>query len=153
MSAERVRLYLMEHGIGYRTHDHPEAFTTPATAEAAHVPGREMAKVVMLMADDSLVMAVLPGHHMVDIGKARDALGADEVRLATEAEFLEVFGDCELGAEPPFGALYDVPTVVDLRLDSPTITFNAGTHTETMTMDLEDYLDVTRPRRLDLAVG
>lgn len=153
MSAERVRAYLMEHGIGYRTHDHPETFSTPATAEAAQVPGREMAKVVMLMADDDLVMAVLPGHHMVDFDKAKEALGAADVRLASEGEFLSIFGDCELGAEPPFGALYDVPTVVDLRLDSPTITFNAGTHTETMTMDLEDYLDVTRPRRLDLAMG
>lgn len=153
MSAERVRAHLMEHGIGYRTADHPETFTTPATAEATHVPGHEMAKVVMLMADGDLVMAVVPGHHMVDVDKARGELGAGDVRLASEPEFRATFGDCELGAEPPFGALYDVPTVVDLRLDSPSITFNAGSHTETMTMDLADYLEVTKPKRADLVVA
>ena len=58
-----------------------------------------------------------------------------------------------MGAEPPFGALYDVPTVVDLSLNSQRITFNAGTHDETITMDLQDYLDVTRPKRADLVIG
>ena len=150
MSAERVRKYLMEHGVDYETHTHPLAYTTSEMAEAENVSGREVAKAVMLMADDLLVMAVVPGDKMVDLEKAIEALGAESVRLAEEDEFAASFPDCDLGAEPPFGGLYNLPTLVDNGLDRPRVTFNAGTHTETITMALGDYLELTKPRRADL---
>jgi Ala-tRNA(Pro) deacylase len=153
MSAERVRNYLMEHGVRYETHSHPTAYTTSEIAEAEQVPGEQVAKVVMLRAGDRTVMAVVPGDRMVDLEKAAAELDVDEVRLAEESEFSPLFPDCEIGAEPPFGALYDVSTVVDLSLDSPQITFNAGTHQETITLGLDDYLELTNPKRIDLVIG
>ncbi len=153
MSAERLRTYLMEHGVEYDIHQHAMAYTTPEVAEAEHVSGKEMAKPVMLMADDRLVMAVVPGDRMVDLEKAGKALGAETVRLAEEEEFARSFPDCEPGAEPPFGALYDVPTLVDEALDSPRMTFNAGTHTETISMTVADYLELTNPMRASLTIG
>ena len=150
MPAERVRNYLMEHGVSYETRTHPKAYTTSEVAEAEHVAGSEMAKVVMLNTGAGLAMAVIPGDKMVDLDKAAAALEADDVRLAEETEFAGSFPDCETGAEPPFGALYEVPTLVDHGLDSPEITFPAGTHTETITMALGDYLDLTHPRQADL---
>jgi Ala-tRNA(Pro) deacylase len=153
MSAERVRGYLMEHGVPYETHAHPPAYTTSEIAEAEHVPGGSLAKVVMLMADGRLVMTVVPGDRSVDLEKAAATLGVEDVRLADEAEFSPRFPDCEVGAEPPFGGLYDVRTVVDSSLDSPRITFNAGTHEDTITIDLEDYLKLTKPMRVDVVAG
>jgi Ala-tRNA(Pro) deacylase len=140
----------MEHGVSYETHTHPVAYTTSDVAEVEHVSSKEMAKTVMLMAGDRLVMAVLPGDRMVDLEKAGRALGAERVRLAEEDEFAASFPDCEPGAQPPFGDLYDLPILVDSGLDSPKITFNAGTHTETITMGLGDYLELTNPKRADL---
>ncbi|HEX6299425.1 MAG TPA: YbaK/EbsC family protein [Acidimicrobiia bacterium] len=102
------------------------------------------------MADDRLVMAVIPGDEMVDLEKAERALGAGSLRLAEEDEFAASFPDCEPGAEPPFGALYEVPTLVDHGLDSPRITFNAGTHADPITMALDDHRDLTKPKRADL---
>lgn len=151
MSAERVRGYLMEHGVEYHTHEHAEAFTTAETAEADHVSAKQMAKVVMLKAGTDLVMAVVPGHRRVDLDKAAEALGVDRVRLANEEEFAPSFPDCEVGAEPPFGALYGVPMLVDTAIESPLITFDAGTHTDTLTMKLRDYLELTSPRRAALS--
>lgn len=152
MPAERVRNYLIEHGVSYETHTHPEAYTTSEVADAGHVAGSEMAKVVMLSTGDRLAMAVVPGDKMVDLEKAAAALGADEVRLAEESEFGPSFPDCDTGAEPPFGSLYDVPTLVDSALKDPRITFPAGTHTETITMALDDYLNLTHPTRADLVI-
>jgi Ala-tRNA(Pro) deacylase len=151
MSAEKVRGLLMEHGLEYETTTHPTAYTTSETAEAEHLPGKEMAKVVLLMSDGDLVMTVVPGDRMIDLEKAQRALGTDDVRLADEAEFSSSFPDCETGAEPPFGSLYGVPMLVDDRLESPRITFPAGTHTETITVALDDYLEVTKPKRADLS--
>ena len=153
MSAGRVRSHLMEHGVAYGTKSHPLAFTANEVAEAEHVPGHRLAKAVMLMAGDSLVMAVVPGDAMVDLTKAADALNVEEVRLAEEDEFSPSFPDCEIGAEPPFGSLYGVPMLVDSGLSASPITFNGGTHTDTITMELEDYLTLTHPKRADLSVG
>lgn len=152
MSADRVRSYLKEHDVRYETHTHPVAYTTSEVAEAENVPGSDMAKVVMLMADSGLVMAVVPGDEMVDLEKAASALDVDEVRLAEESEFSPSFPDCEEGAEPPFGTLYEIPMLVDEGLASR-ITFNAGSHTETITMGLDDYLELTKPNRADLVIG
>lgn len=153
MPAERVRNHLVEHGVAFETHSHPEAYTTSEVAEAGHVAGKEIAKVVILRAEDGLAMAVVPGDKMVDLEKAAAALGSDGVRLAEESEFGQSFPDCDIGAEPPFGSLYEVPTLVDSSLKGPKITFPAGTHTETITMALDDYLELTHPERADLVIG
>lgn len=88
---------------------------------------------------------------MVDLQKTERVLGTEKVRLAEEGEFAASFTDCEPGAEPPFGALYDVPTLVHEGLDRSPDHLNAGTHTETITMALDDYLELTKPKRADLA--
>lgn len=152
MSAERVRSYLDEHGVSYETHSHPVAYTTSEVAEADEISGSEMAKVVLLEAGGELMMAVVPGDKMVDLEKAARAIDVEELRLAEEADFSPAFPDCEAGAEPPFGALYDIPTIVDNGLNTR-ITFNAGSHTETITMDLDDYLELAAPKRADLTIG
>lgn len=150
MSAERVRRYLVENGIRYESHTHPTAYTTVQTASAEHVPAGQMAKVVLLDVDDRLVMAVVPGDRRVDFDKVRHVLDASFVDLAGEPDFAPAFPDCEPGAEPPFGVLYDVQTVVDEGLTTDTITFPAGSHKETITMSLGDYLSLTHPQRGDL---
>ena len=123
MSAERLREYLLTRGVPYEVHEHPLAFTTSRVAEVEHIPGKDIAKPVILMADDHFVMAVVPGHKHVDLTKAKTAIGCDSVRLADEAEFSTAFADCERGAEPPIGHLYGMQTIVDLRLRSPRVTF------------------------------
>ena len=153
MTAERVRAHLDEQGIRYELADHPVAYTAQEIAAAEHVAGETFAKPTLLMADGKLVMAVLPGPRRVDFDKARRALGAEEVRLAKEAEFSSAFPDCEVGAEPPFGNLYGLPVYVDERLTASPIVFNAGSHRQTMTMALSDFVDVVTPIRADLASG
>lgn len=153
MSAEKLREYLLTHGVPYEVHEHPLAFTTSRVAEVEHIPGKDVAKPVILMADDHFVMAVVPGHKHVDLNKAKDVLGCTNVRLAGESEFGDAFVDCERGAEPPLGHLYGMETVVDLRLDSPRVTFRGGSHTQTITMGLEDYRAVANATIGDLAAG
>lgn len=153
MTAERVRTHLDEQGIRYELADHPVAYTAQEIAAAEHVAGETFAKPTLLMADGKLVMAVLPGPLRVDFERARRALGVEEVRLATEAEFSSAFPDCEVGAEPPFGNLYGLPVYVDDRLTASRIVVNAGSHRQTMTMALSDFLDIVKPIRADLARG
>ena len=151
MPAQRVRRFLLEHGIPYTTDTHEVAYTAKETATVERVPAQQVAKAVMLKADDRLVMAVLPGHRHVDFDKAAAALGVTTCRLATEGEFAALFPDCEEGAEPPFGALYDVAMVVDSQLQGAGITFSGGSHSTSISMALKDYLSLTKATVLDLA--
>lgn len=150
--AERVRRHLMESGIAYELTEHREAFTAQEMAAALHEPGARVAKVVMLVADGRLVMAVLAAPDHVGLTRAREALGVGELRLATEAEFGSVFPDCDLGAAPPFGALYGVPTYLDRGLlAAESIVFAAGSHRHSLRMRLAAYREAAAPTEADLA--
>jgi Ala-tRNA(Pro) deacylase len=70
----------------------------------------------------------------------------DDVELAREEDFAKLFPGCELGAEPPFGNLYNLPVYVDISLrEDAEIVFNAGTHTETIRMAYADFEAIVKP--------
>lgn len=149
----RLEEYLAENNITYKTVSHPEAFTAQEIAAALHVHGKDLIKSVMLKADGRLVMAVLPASWRIDFNKVKELLNCREVRLAKEDEFRGNFPDCETGAEPPFGNLYNVETIVDKTLTADErIFFNAGNHYEAVEMDWSDFERLVRPRVADFAV-
>src|SRR6187402_970906 len=106
MVAKKLKDFLDQKKVKYITIAHSPAFTTQEVAQSAHVPGRIMAKTVMVIIDDALAMAVLPSNHRVMLDDLRDVTGTEDVRLAREDEFKSFFPDCEAGAMPPFGNLY-----------------------------------------------
>jgi Ala-tRNA(Pro) deacylase len=144
--ATRLKQYLDEHQVKYIACTHSQAFTAQEIAHSLHVKGRELAKAVILKADDRLVMAVVPAHHKVDIERFKAVVGARDVRLATEGEFKGVFPDCEIGAMPIFGNLYGVPVYVAEPLSrNEEIVFNAGTHTDSIRMKYADVARLVNP--------
>ncbi len=152
MSPKLLRAYLDEARIDYMVRAHRPAFSSSRVAEAAHVPGRELAKVVIVCLDHRLVMAVLPSTQHIDLGHLRELTGARSVRLAREDEFVARFDQCELGAMPPFGNLYDMEVLVAESLTQDEyISFNACTHTEIMTMAYADFERLVRPSVLAFA--
>lgn len=143
---ERLVQYLQEQGVSFQVHDHREAYTAEQMAAAEHIPGKRVAKVVMAFADGKLVMLVLPATYLVDRAEAARALGVREVRLAAENEFAATFPDCEVGALPVFGNLYGLPVYVDKSLTADeTITFPAGTHTESLSIRYADFERLVKP--------
>jgi Ala-tRNA(Pro) deacylase len=143
---ERLENYLRENQVRFEEHHHPRAVSAQEVAASEHVPGRMLAKTVMVLADGEMVMLALPAPYQVDLEKAAAALGVDEVRLAEEEEFEDSFPDCEVGAMPPFGNLYGVPVYVEKTLaEDETIVFRSGTHTETMSVTYTDFERLVEP--------
>lgn len=150
---ERLESYFRENGVAFEVQEHPTSFTAQKIAAAEHVPGRMFAKVAMVSADGDLVMIVLPAPAKVDTAKVSEALGK-QVRMAPEREFAPAFPDCEPGAMPPFGNLYDLPVHVDETLGrNERIVFQAGTHTLTMSVSYADFERLASPNVADLAVA
>ncbi len=143
----QIREFLDRNKVFYSFCTHSPAYTAQGLAHVQHVSGKELAKVVMVLADDRMVMTVLPGSHRVNLDLLSQALKAKSVRLATEDEFKDLFPDCELGAMPPFGNLYGLEVWVDDALrEHPSIVFNAGSHIETIQMNYDDFARLTQPK-------
>jgi Ala-tRNA(Pro) deacylase len=143
---ERLESYLRKEGVAFEVHPHAAAFTAQAVVEREHIPAQLMAKVVVVVADGELVMLVLPASRRVDLALLSAALDARELRLAAEAELAAAFPDCELGAMPPFGNLYDLPVYIDRSLESErTVFFQVGTHTEAFSMAYSDFKRLVAP--------
>ncbi len=132
---------------------HPTAYTAQDVAAAQKVKGKQVAKMAMLLADAKIVMLVMPASHRIDFEKLKSVLATKEVRLAKEEEFSNLFPDCDTGAMPPFGNMYNVPVYVDKSLtEDPEIVFNAGSHRDTMRIAYKDYVWLAGPTVADFAV-
>jgi Ala-tRNA(Pro) deacylase len=143
---------LDENKINYEILRHPEAFTAQRLAEIEHVKGRHHAKVVVAKSGAQHLMIVLPAQHLIDLEKLAKIVGKD-VSLESEEKFESLFPDCAVGAMPPFGNLYGVPTYVDKSLaEEDYIVFEAGTHTEAIKLSYRDYEKIVKPQMEDLAI-
>jgi len=135
-----------ENGVPFETIPHPQTFTAQEAAASAHVPGKEMAKTVMVKIDGELAMVVLPAPDHVSIQHLKRVTGAQEAGIASEDEFAERFPECEVGAMPPFGHLWGLTVFVDERLrEDEEIAFHAGTHTELVKLSYSDYERLANP--------
>jgi Ala-tRNA(Pro) deacylase len=153
MFGELVRDYLNRSGVVFETMEHPRVVGAQSVAQVEHESGWRVAKPVMLKLGNRLAMAVIPAPARVDLRKVRLGLMRDDVELATEAEYASTFPDCELGAEPPFGALYGLPMIVDRALlGDPYLVFRDGTHRRTLKTALSDYLRLVDAIQLDIGV-
>ena len=152
MPTPEVKSYLDRQGAKYVVIAYEHAYDAQHVAAGAHVSGKQLAKTVVLDVDDQLVMAVLQADTRVDCDRLRAAMGAGRVKLATEHDFKERFGDCEVGAMPPLGPLYDIDIYVDEALSlEETIVFRAGRHGELIRMSYSDFAKVAAPKVMDLA--
>lgn len=147
---ERLEQFLAEAAVPHTFQHHRSAFTAQEVAQSEHIPGRIVAKPVMVSAQGKLTMLVLPATEHADLTKATAALQAP-ARLLTEDEFRRAFPDCETGAMPVFGNLYGVPVVVDASLtENEAIVCQAGTHSETVRLAYRDFERLVHPLVADV---
>ncbi len=143
---ERLIKLLADNGIPFQLLKHHQVYTAQEIAAEQKVPGKQMAKVVMVKADGQVAMLVMPATQRINFRMLAGVFGCPEVRLAEEKEFADLFPDCYPGAMPPFGNLYHIPVYVDRSLTEDTeIVFNAGTHSDAMKMRYADYARLVSP--------
>ncbi|MGH8586320.1 MAG: aminoacyl-tRNA deacylase [Gammaproteobacteria bacterium] len=150
MPVKKLKEFLDSHRVKYVNIVHSRAYTAQEIAASAHVPGRELAKAVMVKVDGRIAMAVLPALYQIDFERLRVAIGAGNVELASETEFQDRFPECELGAMPPFGNLYGMEVYAARRLsEDREIAFNAGSHTKLIKLAYADFERLVSPKVVD----
>ncbi len=149
----KIEEYLRENGVSFRHHKHNPVYTAQELAAEEHVPGRDVAKAVVVKAGDQYVMCVLPACFKLDLGKVAGILEVDQCRLADESEMAKLFPDVAVGAEPPFGHLYNMTTLVDTHfIAEDAIIFAADSHRDAIEMAYTDYAKLANPRVADVSV-
>lgn len=147
MPIQKLREFLDGNKVKYVTIRHSTAYTAQETAASAHIPGKELAKTVVLRIDGRMTIAVLPASHKLDIPLLKKAVGARDVEIAREADFRDMFPGCDTGAMPPFGNLYGMDVLVDALLaESPEIAFNACSHSELVKLNYDDFIKLVKPK-------
>ncbi len=153
MPSTKLKNFLDENKIKYISLRHSSAYTAQEIAAITHIPGKDIAKTVIIKIDGKMAMAVLPASYKVSFEHLRDALGVKDVRLAYEQEFLDKFPDCDVGAMPPFGNIYGMDVyVAEALAEEEEIAFNACTHTELIKMKYEDFEKLVKPKKIKFAV-
>jgi len=147
MPSAKLKEYLDSENIKYVSIVHSRAYTAQETAESAHIPGKEMAKTVMVKLDGELAMAVLPASELIDFELLRGAANVKDAALADENEFNSLFPESEVGAMPPFGNLYGMDVYVEESLtEDSEISFNAGSHSELIKLSYTDFERLVSPK-------
>ena len=152
MPLSRLEAFLRNEDVSFNKIAHHKTYTAQRTAADTHISGKEIAKTVIVKLDGQMCMVVLPGDMQIDINLLREATGAKDIRLATEMEFKDLFENCEVGAMPPFGNLYDMPVYVAEALKEDVfIAFNAGTHSLLIQMKYADFERLVQPTVMKIA--
>lgn len=143
---QNVQEFLRQSNVGYSVFPHVPAFSAQEEAAVTHIPGRDWAKPVVFFADGEPIQAVVPADLVVDVDQLLALTGAERIRLATEEELSELYPDCEPGAMPPLGPLYNQSVFVDIALAAePQIVFNGGTHADAVCMRYDDFAAIAKP--------
>ncbi|MHB1949516.1 MAG: aminoacyl-tRNA deacylase [Gammaproteobacteria bacterium] len=141
-----LKQFLENHHIKYTSINHSPGFTAQEVAAAAHVSGKQLAKIVVIKMGKQLAMVVLPANEHVNFAVLKNATGIN-ADLAKESDFKGKFPECELGAMHPFGNLFDMQVYVSSHLaDKDQIIFNAGTHSELLKLAYRDFERLVHPK-------
>lgn len=144
---ERLEELLGVRGVRYERVTHREAFTSQEEAAYAHVSGWSWAKTLVVKDPVGLALAALPACCTADLNRLKGLIGRGEVRLATVEEMLAAFPGCEVGAVPPFGRIFGVPTIVeDALVEQREITLPSGDHRIAIRMLARDYVSLADAR-------
>jgi Ala-tRNA(Pro) deacylase len=138
--ATSVKDHLSREGVQYEVITHERTRDSNHSARAAHIPGDQLAKCVMLEDSEGYLMAVVPATHKVDLGAVHRQLDR-KLGLATDSELADLFKDCEPGAVPPLGRAYGIETIVDESLNgSQDVYFEGGDHVALIRVTGKDFL-------------
>jgi Ala-tRNA(Pro) deacylase len=142
--------FVRSKSVEFETLLHRPASSATKLASSLHVPGQNVAKTVLVKADECFVLAVLPATSRIDLNRLGSTLLIDPelIRLATTDEIHQTFHDCEPGTMPPFGRLYGLKTIVDAGFDErESIVFGTNTRHQGMRMQFQNYVALAEPLR------
>lgn len=129
----------------YDKYEHEPVYTSEDAAKIRDTSYEQGAKALVMYGDKKPLMVVVSGASKVDMKALKQFANIRDLRMATPEE-VKKLTSLPIGAIPPFGSLFDLPTYVDEKLgENQQIAFNAGLHTKSIKMAYKDWLKAENP--------
>jgi Ala-tRNA(Pro) deacylase len=150
---KQLENYMQSGGLHYKSIHHDKTPTALANVPKIACSPMDMAKVIAFRVDGQYALFVLPSNERIHMPSLKAHLGAIKVEMLNEYELNLIFSEFELGAQPPFGSMYNIPTYLSSHFGSHySLFFNAGTHTDVVQMPIDEYKHFENPYILDFSI-
>ena len=148
-----IRNLLQERSVRFREIHHEPTATSAESARARNEDISIGGKAILLKVEGCFKLFVLSAVLKVDSARIKKHFKVKKMRFATPEELQERTGLVP-GSVPPFGApLLPFELYVDRSIaENERIAFNAGSLTDSIVMDVADYLEIAAPTVLDFSV-
>jgi len=149
----KIKSYLENNKYHFQVLEHAPTDTSLENLSTAKCPPNQMAKVLIFEIDKKKSFVILPSDEVVHLGTLKDSLETRHVKMLTEYDLEDSFSECEVGATPPFGQLYEMPVYLSGHFQKDQeMFFNGGTHTDLVRMPYQEFLIVENPKILNFSV-
>lgn len=143
----KIKAYLDENHIQYKTIHHEPTYTSEQSAKARGEDMKIGAKAIVMKVENEFKLFVLSGALKIDSASIRNHFNhIKNLRFATPDELFDMI-NLVPGSIPPFGK----PILpFDLYLDhsfleNDKMAFNAGSLTDSIIMKTQDYVNLAKP--------
>jgi len=148
---KNVKKYLDKKMARYEPLAHKTVYTAYDAAQTLRKELKEIAKNLLIAADKAYIIAVVPAHMRLDLGKLKQALKVKKVSIPNEKVMLKVF-KVKPGTMTAFGGLHQVEVWVDKSLlKTKDVILSAGSFTDSVRMKAKDFIELEQAKLANFA--
>lgn len=149
----KVKKYLDSKGVDYEELAHKTVYTAYDAAQTLKKQLKEIAKTILVEADKTHALVVLPADKKIDMEKLKKALGAKKISIPNEKVMIKVL-KIKPGTLSSFGRLHDLEVVVDkAMLGAKKVVVSTGSFTDSVFMKVKDFVQSEEARLANVAMA
>jgi len=149
----RVAKYLSKHDVPYEHVVHKTVFTAYDAAQTLKRQLKEIAKTLLIQADKTFVLVIIPADKKLDMVRLKKVLGVGKVSIPNEKVMVRVL-KIKPGAVASFGALHKLEVIVDKALaTSQKVIFSTGSFTDSVLMKVKDFVRIEEAKVAQIAIA
>ncbi len=149
----KVKKYLDSKGVDYEELAHKTVYTAYDAAQTLKKQLKEIAKTILVEADKTHALVVLPADKKIDMEKLKKALGAKKISIPNEKVMIKVL-KIKPGTLSSFGRLHNLEVVVDkAMLGAKKVVVSTGSFTDSVFMKVKDFVQSEEARLANVAMS
>lgn len=149
---KKIKSYLDKQDIDYEEIAHKTVYTAYDAAQTLKKELKEIAKNLIIKADNTYALVVVPADKRLDLNKIKKALKANKVSIPNEKVIIKVL-KIKPGAVSSFGKLHKLEMLVDkAMIGTKKAVFSTGSVTDSVLMKVKDFVQMEEAKMADIAM-
>ena len=150
---KKIKSYLDKQDIDYEEIAHKTVYTAYDAAQTLKKELKEIAKNLIIKADNTYALVVVPADKRLDLNKIKKALGVKKVSIPNEKVIVKIL-KIKPGAVSSFGKLHKLEMLVDKAMaGTKKAIFSTGSVTDSVMMKVKDFIQMEEAKMADIAMA